>query len=129
MINKIVIRYSDGKIVKGTTEDFSPNKNVFRIKDKYDGKYQEIIIRDLKAVFFVKDFEGNPNYQEKDDIERVGLGRKIKVHFKDGETIVGYTQGFSQERAGFILFPSDPDSNNDKSFVVTSSTDKVYFLL
>jgi hypothetical protein len=129
MINKIVIRYTDGKVLKGTTEDFSPNKDVFHIRDVYDGKYQEIIIRDLKAVFFVKDFEGNPKYQEKDDVERVGLGRKIKVHFKDGETIVGYTQGFSQERAGFILFPSDPDSNNDKSFVVTSATDKVYFLL
>ena len=129
MINKIVIRYADGKIVKGTTQDFSPNKDVFHIKDIYDGKYQEIIIKDLKAVYFVKDYEGNSEYQEKSDIERVGLGRKIKVHFKDGETIVGYTQGFSQERAGFILFPADPDCNNDKSFVVTAATDKVYFVL
>jgi hypothetical protein len=128
MLNKIVIRYTDGKIKKGTTEDFLPNKDILHLRDRDNGEIQKIIIKDLKAVFFVKDFEGNPNYQEKDDIERVGLGRKIKVHFKDGEKLVGYTQGFSRDRAGFIIFPSDPNSNNEKAFVVTDATDKVYFV-
>ena len=127
MIIKIIIRYANGKIKKGTTEDFFPNKDVFHFKDRDIGEYQTILIKDLKAVFFVKDFEGNHQYQEKNDIERVGLGKKIHVHFKDGETLVGYTQGFSRDRAGFIFFPSDPDSNNEKVFVVTAATDKVYF--
>jgi hypothetical protein len=129
MSEKIVIHYADGTIKKGTTDDFSPQKDVFHIRDTYNGKYQEIIIKNLKAVFFVKDYDGNPDYLDKDDTDRVGLGRKIKVHFKDGETLVGYTQGFSEEKAGFILFPADLNSNNDKSFIVTSATDKVYFFL
>jgi hypothetical protein len=129
MVNKIVIRYADGRIEKGTTQDFSPNKDVFHISNRENGEHQKIIIKDLKAVFFVKDFEGDSKYQERFEIERVGLGRKIKVHFEDGETIVGYSQGFSRDRAGFILFPSDPNSNNDKVFVVTASTVKVYFVL
>jgi len=29
MLDKIVIRYTDGKIMKGTTEDFFPNNDVF----------------------------------------------------------------------------------------------------
>jgi hypothetical protein len=124
---KVIIRYTNGKIKKGTTEDFFPNKDVFHLKDKDIGDFQKILINDLKAVFFVKDFEGNHQYQEKDDIVRVGLGRKINVNFKDGEKLVGYTQGFSRDRAGFIFFPSDPNSNNEKVFVVTAATDKVYF--
>jgi len=75
----------------------------------------------------VKSFEGNPAYQEKTDIERVGLGKKIKVLFKDGETLVGYTQGYTPNRDIFIVFPADPDSNNEKVFVVTKSTNSVSF--
>jgi hypothetical protein len=126
--NKIVIRYADGKIRKGATQDFSANKNVFHLNDKDSGECVEIHSKDLKAVFFVKDFDGNPEYNERNDRQRVGLGRRIQVHFKDGETIVGYTQGFTREREGFLLFPCDPDCNNDKVFVVTAATDSICFV-
>ena len=33
----------------------------------------------LKAVFFVKSFAGNPDYREKQEGERAGFGKKIKV--------------------------------------------------
>jgi hypothetical protein len=128
MQNKIIVRFTDGKILKGTTADLFPNKAVFHLQEMESGTLQEIDIHHLKAVYFVKSFEGDPGYQEKDDIERVGLGRKIKVHFKDGETLVGYTQGYSPNRDIFIVFPSDPDSNNEKVFVVTQATSKVCFV-
>jgi len=128
MLNKIVIRYANGNIRKGTTEDFFPNKDMFHMSDKDNGGYHEIKIKDLKAVFFVKTFEGNPKYCEKFDIERVGLGKKIIVHFKDNEKMVGYTLGYSPTRAGFILFPADPDSNNEKIFVITVATNKIHFI-
>jgi hypothetical protein len=54
-------------------------------------------------VLFVKNFEGNPCYQEQGEIGRVCLGRRAKVYFKDGEKLVGYTQGFWQNRLGFIF--------------------------
>jgi hypothetical protein len=129
VLNKIVIRYANGKIKKGTTEDFFPNKDKFHISDRMNGEYLEINIKDLKAVFFVKNFEGNSKYRERNDIARAGLGRKIKVHFKDGETLVGYTQGFSRDRAGFMFFPSDPNCNNEKAFIIITATDKVDFVL
>lgn len=128
MQNKIIVRFTDGKILKGTTADLFPNKAVFHLKDNDSGAIQEIDIYYLKAVYFVKSFEGTPGHQERDDIERVGLGRKISVCFKDNELLVGYTQGYSPNRDMFIVFPSDPDSNNEKVFVVTSATSKVSFL-
>ena len=127
MQNLIIVRYSDGKVLKGTTADLFPNKAVFHLKNNDSGMIEEIDIKYLKAVYFVKSFEGNPAYQEKTDIERVGLGKKIKVHFKDGETLVGYTQGYTPTRDIFIVFPADPDSNNEKVFVVTKSTTSVGF--
>jgi hypothetical protein len=129
MINKIIIRYFDGKIKKGTTEDFFPNKTIFHLRDKDSDEYTEIRIEDLKAVFFVKSFEGDHTYHESTEFERFGLGRKIKVCFKDGEVLFGYTQGFSRERVGFILFPADPNSNNEKVFVVTAATENINFII
>jgi len=127
MVNKIVIRYADGNVKKGTTADFFPNKVIFHLMDKNSGNNEEININDLKAVFFVKNFDGNSEYNERDQVVRVGLGREIKVDFADGESITGYTQGFSPARPGFMVFPSDPDSNNERVFVITAATSKVKF--
>ena len=128
MQNKIIVRFTDGKILKGTTADLFPNKAVFHIKENGSAAIHEINISFLKAVYFVKTFEGNPDYHERHDIERVGMGKKIEVCFKDGETLVGYTQGYTPARDLFIVFPSDPESNNEKVFVITKETGKVTFI-
>jgi hypothetical protein len=128
MLNKIVIHFADGKIVKGTTSDFFPNKDIFHMCDLDNNKTHEINLHSLKAIFFVKSFEGDPLYQEKLNIERVGLGKRIRVRFKDDETLVGYTQGYSPDRVGFIFFPADPDSNNEKAFIINTATDDVHFI-
>ena len=128
MQNTVVLHYSNGTIQKGTTDDFFPNKDTFHFMEKDNGEVRKILISDLKAVYFVKFFEGNPTYQERDDVARVGFGKKIMVQFKDGETQVGYTQGFSPDRPGFFYFPTDPESNNERVFVVKAATDKVHFI-
>lgn len=128
MINKIVVRFADGRVAKGTTEDLATNKVLFRLTEAETGNRMEINIDCLKAIFFVKTFDGRPEYSEKHDVERFGLGKKIKVSFSDGETLVGYTQGFSPTRASFIVFPCDPDGNNEKVFVITAAAKKVEFI-
>ena len=128
MINKIIARFIDGKILKGTTSDLLPNKTLFHLSEDGTGAVHKIDTNQLKAIYFVKSFEGNKEYREKTDSERVGLGKKILVSFKDGETLVGYTQGYSPNRSLFIVFPCDPGSNNEKVFVVTCATDKVAFI-
>jgi len=128
MVNKVVLQFIGGKILKGTTEDFFPNKETFHLKDSETGTNTQINFPNLKAVFFVKSFAGNPEYREKTDAERAGFGKKIRVVFNDGETQIGYTQGFAPNRPGFFVFPADPDSNNDRIFVITRSTREVQFV-
>ena len=103
MQNKIVIRYVDKRIEKGITTDFAPNKENFHVTPvgfKPGDKPLEVRIKDLKAVFFVKDFSGNPDYQDKKDFEagKSVVGRKIRVLFKDGEELVGTTMGYQPDR-------------------------------
>jgi hypothetical protein len=128
MQNTVVVHLPGGALLKGTTQNFFPNKDKFHLTDRDTGEIREIPLAGLKAVFFVKDFAGDPNYQERVDGERSGLGKRIQVNFKDGETLVGYSQGYTPNRPGFFVFPADPESNNDRIFVLTAATVSVRFL-
>ncbi len=69
-----------------------------------------------------------PKTVGRDDADRNGLGRKVKVTFKDGETLHGYTTGYAPDRHAFFVFPADPASNNDRVFVINDSTSEVEFV-
>jgi len=80
----------------------------------------------LKAVFFVKTFEGNKDYRSPEDfsLDRLKIipGLKVKVTFFDGEVMYGSTNGYAPERKGFFIFPVDKGSNNDRVFAIRDST-------
>jgi hypothetical protein len=128
MREAVVAHFTDGRLVKGYSEDFFPHKTTVHIaKDGSDG-VQEIEIAGLKALFFVKSLTGDREYVDDQEAERAGFGRRIKVHFKDGETIVGYTSGYSADRDAFFVFPADPKGNNTRVYVVTAATDEIEFI-
>jgi hypothetical protein len=128
MQNRIVLHYGDGQIMKGNTGDFFPDKQWFHVTDKETEKTNRVDVTKLKGIFFVKDYTGSPEYQERYDGERTGLGKKVKVTFKDGEAVIGYTPGFSPNKPGFFLFPSDPTSNTEKIFVLIAATEEITFV-
>jgi hypothetical protein len=131
--SKIVARYCDGRTLKGTSQNFFPNKPVFHIKclgGTGPGDVIEVKVEDLKAVFFVRDFTGNPRHVERKKLatgERP-QGRLMEVICKDGEVIVGTTTGYDPNRPGFFLFPIDPSANNARVFIVTSAVKAARFL-
>ena len=63
--NRIVARFADGRMLKGTTQDFAPAKDAFHVIGSEGGSRPErVAVADLKAVFFVKSLVGNPAYME-----------------------------------------------------------------
>lgn len=127
--NKVVAHLLGGKILKGTTQDFFPNRPIFHLLPADGSAAVELRARQCKAVFFVKDFEGN---RERRDVRgfvtgpaETAQGKKIAVRFKDGELLCGYSLSYSPDRDGFFMFPSDATSNNLRVYVVTSSTVEV----
>lgn len=131
--NKIVIQRMDGSLMKGTTMDFMPNKEIFHIFPMgapKDSKPLTVVVEELKAVFFVKDHAGNSQYHERKEFDgnKPAPGRKIKVVFQDGEILIGTTQGYQPGRSGFFIIPADPRSNNDRCYIVSSATKEVSFI-
>jgi hypothetical protein len=122
--NRVVAHFVDGLTLRGTTIDFSPLRRTFHICES--GATFEIDLTKLKALFFVRDFDGNAAYNErKGFFARQNHGKKCMVEFKDGEVMFGYTLTYTSQGMGFFLFPGDPQSNNEKVFVVHASTASV----
>ena len=129
---KVVLRYTNGKVIKGFTQNFSPTRKDFHFLpvDNKEGSAEpiKISLNELKAIFFVRDFTGNALYNELKDFngERPS-GRKVEVKFLDGEVMVGSTLCYESNRSGFFIFPADPKSNNLKAFIVNSAVIRVEY--
>lgn len=130
-LNKVVVAYLDDRRVHGCVYDFSPLKDTFRLvaeSDLAQKKGVEVALKDLKAVFFVKDFKGNSKYKESQKIAEGKPGRKIEVTFSDGEKIVGTAPAYNPRGKGFFVVPADAKSNNLRIFVVNWNVRDVKFL-
>jgi len=129
--NKIVVKFKDGKIIKGWSTDFGPNKEIFHLHplEEHGIDILEIETSSLKAVFFVKDYKGNKDYKKVRTFEGQSKGitsqRKIIIIFKDGQNFYGTTHSYDPERKGFFVYPIDPKDNNDRVFVVNPALKSV----
>ena len=127
-MHKVVAHLHGGILVKGTVGTFQPNAPRFAVRLRDSNEVEEIEVARMKALFFVADYDGNPERRARGDADRVGLGRKVRVDFLDGEVLFGYTTGYSPGRPTFWVTPADPDSNNERIFVVSASTESVAFV-
>ncbi|MBS3733823.1 MAG: hypothetical protein KGY99_02745 [Phycisphaerae bacterium] len=127
---KIVARFRDGRLVKGTTTNFAPGGDAFLLRPYDGGDPERVNMEDLKAVFFVRDYMGDRGRKDKDYFVD-GLpyqGRRVEIHFTDGEVLLGYTPNYNPQMPGFFVFPADPDCNTLKVYAVASAVKEVRLL-
>jgi hypothetical protein len=127
---KIVVRYVEGQMLKGYTQDFSASRPHFSLWPAINAAADTRVIvplARLKGVFFVRDFAGNPGYVERTDTGGPQHGRRIEVTLVDDEVIVGRTLSYRPDGHGFFVVPADPLANNIRVFVVASSVRQVRF--
>jgi hypothetical protein len=127
---KIVVRYVEGQILKGYSQDFSATRSQFSLWPSMTAAAPERVIvplARLKGVFFVRDFAGNPGYVERTDSTHPQHGRRIEVTLVDDEVIVGRTLSYRPDGHGFFVVPADPFANNIRVFVVSSAVRQVRF--
>jgi len=128
---KVVLRFLDGMILKGHIRDFSETSEELILQELDSDVVRIMKIDVLKAIFFVKTFEGNRQYNEKKSYGiRKPRGHRTFIKFVDGEDLIGFLEGdlpwdkgfflnrhTVNERKGFFLLPADEGSNNIKVFI------------
>lgn len=114
-MNKIVVRFKDGRVLKGTSLDLDPSKPTFHVRPE-QGAAVQVELADLKALFFVRSLDGDAAHDESrvpDPSDPRSRGATIiKLGFADGETIVGSTIRYPPNRPFFYVVPVDAKSNN-----------------
>ena len=131
---KVVVHFIDDIVTKGYVNDFNANRSSFHLYEGTNGSLLNppilLEMKEIKAVFFVKTFEGNKGYFERNEFMESdrNLGRRVEVTFIDGEVIRGYTVDYAPLLRGFYLIPADPDSNNIQIFVVSNAVMRICFI-
>jgi hypothetical protein len=133
---KVVVQYGDRQI-KGylespawnTIEELLSNAprslpETWRIRLVESGCVEELPIKDVKAIFYVNSFEGDPGHDDLNFHKMVPVinGVWIRIKFSDGEILEGIVYNSIRYLVdpGFFLVPTDPDSNNRLVYVVKS---------
>jgi hypothetical protein len=125
---RVVARFRGGEVVRGYTNDFHPSKTHLHLmpEDKA-GETMFLALTQLKAVFFVREFEGDRSRVDRHEFDKAQYGRKVEVTFDDGEVLRGTTLAY-RDGSGFFVQPADAGSNNMRVFVSPSATLQVRFL-
>lgn len=132
---RVILRFVDGKMLKGFIRDLKISDEHLYLEDESNHQHK-VRLKELKAIFFVRKFEGERSHQEKKSFAGARPGSKrVFVKFKDGETIMGnmegeipWERGFfleSMKEKAFTIIPVDEDSNNTRILVITTSVKDV----
>jgi len=132
---RVILRFLDGKMLKGLIKNLKLTDDHLFIADESDHQLK-VRLKELKAIFFVKSFEGNRAHHEKKTFSGTPpASKRVFVKFKDGETMMGFVEGDipwekgffleSMKEKGFNLIPVDEESNNTRILVITSAVKDV----
>lgn len=135
---RVIARLRDGKLLRGFIDDTPvsdltafleqvvhslPGEITLRVAES--NETLRVPVEALKALFFVKSFEGRKEYREVKFFDKNPpiKGLWVRVQFYDQESLEGIVQNSIDflVKPGFFLKPPDPASNNAVLYVVKSS--------
>ena len=120
----MVLRYLDGQLLHGYSNDFSPDRACLQFSPELTCRADERIlvpIARLKAVFFVKDLHGDRDRVDVQTFDEPPRGRRVQVTFRDGEVLTGSTLSYKPNEQGFFVLPANTRGNNIRVYVVTAA--------
>jgi hypothetical protein len=126
---KVVLRRLDNGLIKGFVDLASYLRpSGIEMLDR-EGRTVLVSLDDIKGIFFVREFEGNPQRSERKLFQsRPRLaGLWVQMTFKDNEVMEGLLPNNLAELnpLGFLVTPADLHSNNLKIFVPRTALSKI----
>jgi len=130
---KLVVRTKKGELFYGMC--FALNKAALGFHLDLQNKNglplnrtQHILFSDIKAVFYVKSFDGRFNPEEFQQ-ETMPRNKPVAVEFNDGETMLGRpVHATWQDDPRFFIVPEEKDGNNIMILVERSTVTAIHDL-
>jgi len=129
---RVVLRRLDHGLTKGFVDPTSYlSTNGIRILDR-EGRALTVPFNEIKGLFFVRDFEGNPQRSERKLFQSRPrmAGLWVRMVFKDREVLEGLLPNNLVDLSpeGFLVTPADVYSNNLRVFVPRSALSEMTVL-
>ena len=127
--HRLVVRYLDGRLVKGYGRDLQPTRGTVDLWSEPGGPTESRItipLAQLKAACLGFDGDSSDAIEASTE-EAVAVGRRITITFVDGEVLRGTTLSYNHGALGFFVSPADSRTNNMKMFVLSGAIRHVQF--
>jgi type II secretory ATPase GspE/PulE/Tfp pilus assembly ATPase PilB-like protein len=115
--------------VRGELDQFDPGNGVIAIKYTKLGTPEFIPMNKVRVVTMSQPLALRPDNATIEGvggiISKVTANKSFRVHFKDGSSFSGNTQGFVKEASGLFLFPIDISSGATMSCFIPAEALKV----
>jgi hypothetical protein len=114
--HRVVIHTADGQVKRGTVSDLALDAGEVLLTCQTGGAAESVPVEHVKAIFFMLSAGESPPQPE---------GKKVRVTFRDGRQVAGYSVDYAPERIGFFMVPADARTHTARIWVYRTAVRQV----
>lgn len=114
--HRVVVHTADGQVKRGTVTDVELESGEVFLAGQGGGAAEPVPVGEIKAIFFMLPPGEQPAGPE---------GKKVRVTFRDGRQVAGFSSDYAPERPGFFMVPSDTRTHTARIWVYRSAVRQV----
>jgi hypothetical protein len=115
-VHRVVVHTMEGQVRRGVLEDVDLAAASLALAPQPGGAPEAIDADKVKAIFFMLAPGEKPPAPE---------GRKVRVAFRDGRQIAGFSPDYEETGAGFFMIPADSRTNTGRIWVYRAAVKQV----
>jgi len=106
----------DGQVLRGTLTDADLEGPELELETGEPGAVAQIATDGVKAIFFMLAPGEKPP---------VPQGKRVRVTFRDGRQVAGFSPDYRDELVGFFMIPADTRTNTGRIWVYQAAVKQV----
>ncbi len=114
--HRVVIHTADGQVKRGTVSDLALDAGEVLVACQAGGAAEAVPVENIKAIFFMLPPGDPPPSAE---------GKKVRVTFRDGRQVAGFSSDYAPERPGFFMVPADARTHTARIWVYRTAVRQV----
>jgi hypothetical protein len=114
--HRVVIHTLDGLVLRGTLTEADLEEPELELESGTAGETTPVGTAGIKAIFFMLAPGEEP---------QAPLGKRVRVTFRDGRQVAGFSPDYREGGVGFFMFPADTRTNTARIWVYQAAVKQV----
>ena len=114
--HRVVVHTIEGLVKRGVLEDADLDGPFLALSPQPGGASESLATEKVKAIFFMLSPGEKPPPAE---------GKKVRVTFRDGRQVAGFSPDYRESGVGFFMVPGDTRTNTGRIWVFRSAVRQV----